>query len=119
MIHTEPSPLAGQTVDVALRGMRPNEPTATTPALFTVEDWWDRVDGRSWTDCNGVLPVIQYAMRAGFTGTLDMVDDEVLYGRIAWDGHDGGKVLVHISEIRDSEIVEQDGLTDDHSESPR
>lgn len=100
MIHPEPSPLAGQTVDIAFHV--PSLPSRTVAGTLTVEDWWDRVDGRSWHDCDGVMAVVEYALRAGLTGPdngLQMVDDEVLYGELTIGGRDAGKALVHLSEI--------------------
>lgn len=85
MRHNEPHPLAGKTVTIATgeyAGMR-----------YRVEDYWDRVAGKSWMNCDGNPACLQYAMR---TGTVDKVptDDEVLYGKLGPFGH-----LIHVSEI--------------------
>ena len=59
---------------------------------YRVEDWWDRVAGKSWMDCNGNPACLIFAMRSGLAGLP--TDDEVLYGKVGSFGH-----LVHISEI--------------------
>lgn len=79
MIHSEKSPLANQTVKL------------NSGDSFVVEDWWDRVSGKSWTVADGNPACLQYAFRSA--GNLPM-DDEVLYGKL-----DGCGVLVHISEV--------------------
>lgn len=82
MIHTEPHPLAGCTVDVEIKG-------ATQP--FHLEDWWDRIAGGSWMN-SGAIAAFAYGIRAGLEG-LPM-DDEVVYGHIGSLGH-----LIHASEL--------------------
>jgi len=57
-----------------------------------LEDWWDRVSGESWMNCEGNPGCLVYAMRSTSAG-LPM-DDEVIYGKV---GHYGS--LVHISEL--------------------
>jgi hypothetical protein len=59
---------------------------------FRVEDWWDRVYGKSWSKSDGNPAALVYCFRAGFLGLP--LDDEVLYGKIGPFGH-----LIHISEI--------------------
>jgi hypothetical protein len=124
VIHTDPSPLAGRTVDVAVRGVpvlalldesfttRPagligdpfTDPDSVFAARFTVHDWSDRVHGCSWRD--ETCPAsITYALRAGFASSRcahQMADDDVLHGDITWAGDDrgdGGTFLVHVSEL--------------------
>ena len=62
---------------------------------FAVEDWWDRVFGKSWMFADGNPAAIVYALRTG-TAAYDIpIDDEVLYGHtLDHFGH-----LVHITEI--------------------
>ena len=55
MMHDQPSPLAGKSVRIVkgrLAGLG-----------YVVEDWWDRVVGRSWMDCDGNPACLDYAMR--------------------------------------------------------
>lgn len=91
--HTEASPLAGKTVKVkagvAEIGGRE----------LRVEDWWDRVAGRSWQVCSGNPACIGYAVRAGMSGLP--TDDEVVYGKVGPLGF-----LVHLSEIETSDRAE-------------
>lgn len=82
-IHTEPHPLAGQTVTVDL---------GKGPVDYTIEDWWDRVSGGSWMFAQGNPACLGYALRSGLGGLP--TDNEVVYGKIAGLGH-----LVHVSEL--------------------
>lgn len=83
--HTDPSPHAGMQVVIDIgRGPEP----------FRVEDWWDRVYGKSWMYSNGNPAAMAYAVRSGVAGLP--VDDEVLYGK---DSQRSGH-LVHVSEVR-------------------
>lgn len=88
-IHPEPSPLAGQTVqiraDVDKIGGR----------TIRVEDYWDRLTGRSWMVSDGNPACLLYAMRTGLSSPHVPLDDEVVYGQGA---------LVHVSEIDASTI---------------
>jgi hypothetical protein len=81
MIHDAPSTLAGKTVRIKETG-----------DLYKVEDWWDRIAGKSWGDCDGNPACLAYALRAGGLGLPP--DDEVLYGKIGPLGH-----LIHMTEI--------------------
>ncbi|MDI9901338.1 hypothetical protein QM716_15880 [Rhodococcus sp. IEGM 1409] len=83
MIHTEPHPLAGQTVEIKIEG---------ETLEYRLEDWWDRVHGSSWMFAYPNPAALKYAMRAGFAGLP--VDDEVVYGKVDIFGH-----LIHVSEI--------------------
>lgn len=91
-MHGTPHPLAGQTVTVT--------PTAAVyghadakPFEFRIEDWNDRVFGRSWMDMNGHPASLGYAMRSAVGGLP--TDNEVVYGK---DGHGLGH-LVHVNEF--------------------
>jgi hypothetical protein len=90
VIHTEAHPQAGQTVNVALV-----QPGNTLAVEFRLEDYWDRIAGKSWMDSDGNPAALQYGMRAGLIGLP--VDDEVVYGKVAAFGY-----LVHVSEISPS-----------------
>jgi hypothetical protein len=86
--HPYPHPLAGQTVTVRadLHGEGPG------PHDFQVEDWNDRLFGRSWMHMEGHPASLAYAMRSAVGGLP--LDDEVVYGKVGCLGH-----LVHVSEI--------------------
>lgn len=79
-MHPEPHPHAGHTV------------TLTNGAEFEVDDWADRLFGRSWMLMDGNPAALTYAMRAGTNGLP--VDDEVLGGK--WNGD---TTLIHVSEV--------------------
>lgn len=90
--HSDPHPLAGQTVTVT-----PAFPLSTHPApgpvTFRVEDWDDRVFGKSWMVNDGNAASMAYAVRSAM-GRLP-IDNEVVYGKCpSGMGH-----LVHVSEI--------------------
>jgi hypothetical protein len=78
-MHTEPHPLAGETVLVY-------------DDSFQVEDWWDRFYGKSWMVSEGNIAAYQYAIRSALAGLP--IDDEVVYGKIGDFDH-----LVHVSEL--------------------
>ena len=86
-IHEDPHPTANTTVPV-LTGPFRGEAVA-------VEDWWDRVGGRSWRDSQGTPAGIAYAARIILGQAPD--DDDVLYGKISGQG-----TLLHQSEITNS-----------------
>lgn len=88
MIHAEQSPLASSTVTVFIAGGR------HVLDMFIIEDWWDRVAGKSWRDCDGNPAALNYAYRAGSNGLP--LDDDVLYGKTA----NGRGLLVHVSEVQ-------------------
>lgn len=98
MIHGEAHPLAGQTVKLNATASDPTQGCVVEGALYRIEDWWDRVAGRSWTVCDGNPACLQYAMRTGLSGNSHL-DDEVVYGKIDGLGH-----LVHVSEL--AEVTE-------------
>lgn len=90
MIHSEKHPLAGATV--ILHPVNPYEDVQES-AEYRIEDWWDRVAGKSWMDCEGNPACIQYAVRSSIPNNIPM-DDEVVYGKIGYLGY-----LVHVSEL--------------------
>jgi len=79
MTHTERHPFAGQTMRIRAHVTHPQQP-AFGGEDFHVEDWWDRVAGKSWMDCNGKPACLVYAMRSGFSKHHVPTDDEVVYG---------------------------------------
>ena len=83
-MHSEKSPLAGQTLRIKSGLFKDNE--------YWVEDWWDHLTGGSWAWARGNPSCLDYAVR----GVIDNLpnDDEVLYGKIGILGK-----LVHISEL--------------------
>lgn len=86
MIHTEPHPLAGQTVEIKIEG---------ETLEYRLEDWWDRVHGSSWMFSDGNPAALKYAVRAALREPASLpLDDEVVYGKVDIFGH-----LIHVSEI--------------------
>ena len=57
MIHKNEHELSGKTVVVNV-----NHPYILANSEFTVEDWWDRVSGRSWRNCIGNPACLHYAL---------------------------------------------------------
>ena len=92
MVHSEQHPLAGKTAKIR-EGVKHFQVKDFGGSDFRVEDYWDRVSGKSWMDCNGNPACLIYAMRAG-TEKLP-IDDEVVYGKVGCFGH-----LVHVSELQ-------------------
>lgn len=87
IIHNEPHPLAGQTVEVDV------ETHIGNMTRFVVEDWWDRLGAGSWMYADGNFAAMHYAVRGGL---LDLpLDDEVVYGK---DEHGLGHIL-HVTEL--------------------
>lgn len=87
-MHTEPHPLAGQTVKIA------DDVDELAGQDYTVEDYWDRVVGKSWMDSTGIPACWHYVTRTGKQDKQVPRDDEVLYGHV-----DGYGKLVHVSEL--------------------
>lgn len=78
-IHAEPFEGAGQTYKIG-------------DADYRVEDWWDRVAGKSWMDSDGNPACIDYALRSAHAALP--IDNEVVYGKVGRIG-----CLVHVSEL--------------------
>lgn len=95
MKHTTTHPLAGRTVTVKPSAAVYGHPDAS-PFKFEVEDWNDRLFGRSWMDYEGHPASISYAVRSAIGGLP--TDNEVVYGH---DGQGFGH-LVHVSEIAEA-----------------
>lgn len=88
-MHQQPSPLAGTTVT-----LKTNIASEIAGRKFQVEDYWDRVSGKSWKVADGNTACMNYALRTGLQEFHVPMDDEVLYGKVGGFGH-----LVHISEL--------------------
>lgn len=88
MMHDTRHPLAGKTVTVNadLHGDGPGD------HQFTIEDWNDRLFGKSWMFMEGHPASLIYAMRSAMTNLP--TDNEVVYGKVGSSGH-----LIHVSEL--------------------
>lgn len=96
-MHKDKSPLAGKTVRVkphVTHFQRPN----FGGSKIQIEDWHDRVAGKSWKICQGNPACIVYAVRTAVQSVPVPVDDEVLYGHEVGASLSLGH-LVHITEI--------------------
>lgn len=97
-IHADPHPLAGQIVTLDSNAADPVRGMVMPGEQFHIEDWWDRVSGKSWMLSHNNPAAVQFAMRTGIRcGMEDGViptDDEVLYGHIGGIGH-----LIHVCEL--------------------
>lgn len=71
-MHDTPHTLSGQRV--TLKGCCDEHKEKTV----RLEDWWDRVAGKSWMDCDGNPACLAYAIRAALAALPS--DDNVLYG---------------------------------------
>ena len=77
MLHKEKSPLANQKLKIKTQA---NEIGGKE---ILVEDWWDRVAGKSWMNCDGNPVCLNYAMRTGLSMDISVpTDNEVVYGKI-------------------------------------
>lgn len=94
-MHSEKSPLAGKTVRIKAH-VTHAQVTDFGGSAYRVEDWQDRVMGKSWMFCDGNPACLVYAMRTGMSKHRVPTDDEVLYGKVGSFGH-----LLHISEIEE------------------
>ncbi len=86
-IHTTESPLAGKSVQI--------ETGVLSGHTLHVEDWWDRVAGKSWMHCDGNPACLAFAMREPTP-----LDNDVLYGKIGNAG-----TLVHVSMLAAEETL--------------
>ena len=93
MLHKESSELAGKTVKIRPEIKHPQDPNFGG-SDFRVEDWVDKIMGKSWMFCKGNPACLVYAVRTGLSETKVPTDDEVLYGKVGCFGH-----LVHVSEL--------------------
>jgi len=93
--HVEQSTFASKSVQLHSWVKHPQDETFSS-AEFLVEDWWDRVSGKSWMFCDGNPACLVYAIRTGFSEVPIPTNDEVLYGHT----RNGLGHLVHISEVK-------------------
>ncbi len=93
-MHKEKSPLAGESVKIKKHVEHYQYPDFGGSEI-KIEDWQDRVVGKSWMDCNGNPACMVYAMRTACSIPPVPTDDEVLYGH----RKDGLGSLVHMSEL--------------------
>jgi len=93
MLHKEKSVLAGKTVKIKKTATHQQVPDFGG-SDYLVEDWCDRIIGKSWMYANGNPACLIYAMRSADQSPEIPIDNEVLYGHVGAFGH-----LVHISEI--------------------
>ena len=93
-MHKDLHPMAGKVVKI-----KPEVTHLQVPEFggmdFHVEDWWDKIAGKSWMVSDGNPAAIVYAMRTGFAAHHVPIDDEVVYGK----GPGGLGHLVHVTEI--------------------
>lgn len=87
-MHTTPHPLARQTIAVP-----PDADDGGPSFSFRVEDWGDRVLGRSWRVADGLPVALVYALRVAEKQLP--LDDDVVYGHDAT----GFAHLIHSTEI--------------------
>jgi len=95
-MHTESHPMAGQTVTIKPEITHPQQ-SEFGGMEFRVEDWWDRLTGKSWMVSDGNPACLIYAMRTGFAKYHVPTDDEVVYGK----GPGGLGHLVHVTELEE------------------
>ena len=95
-LHTESHPLAGKTVLLKLK-LTDYRSGIIEGQGFRIEDWWDKLTGKSWGASAGNPAAMKYAIRAGVSGLP--TDDKVVYGKIGGFDH-----LIHESEL--GEVVE-------------
>ena len=92
-MHAESHPLAGKIVKI-----KPEVTHFQQPEFggmdFVIEDWWDKLTGRSWMVSDGNPAALVYAMR---TAVKTPIDDEVVYGK--GTGRFALGHLVHVSEL--------------------
>jgi len=105
IIHNTPSPLAGKTVRIKAEVLKSRN-TFGGRAEYHVEDYWDRVSGKSWMDSDGNPAAIDYALRTGACSHHVPTDDEVLYGKVGPFGK-----LIHVSEVEAMAAMTQPATT--------
>lgn len=90
-IHREISPLANRKMTLEIDVSHPRVKDLGGTEIL-IEDWWDRISGKSWMYESGNRDCLYYAMRVGYNRLP--IDDEVLCGTV-----NEVEYLVHISEI--------------------
>ena len=103
MTHKEQHPMAGVTLRIKEGVTDPLQKQVVGGAKYTVEDWWDRLTGKSWALSDGNPAAMQYGMRLGLSENSTPLDDEVVYGKIVSDvgGFEFGH-LVHVTELEEA-----------------
>ena len=90
-IHEKPFEFSGKTVKIKEGVTHPQVPNFGGQE-FVIEDWWDRLQDKSWKDCDGNPAALLYAFRIADNNLP--IDDEVVYGKVGSFGH-----LVHVEEL--------------------
>lgn len=96
-MHNDSHPLAYKSVKLNEKA-KDRLGEVVEDAVYRIEDWWDKLTGKSWMYSDGNPAALKYAMRSGLYAQLP-IDDEVVYGKIGNFGH-----LVHVSEL--GEVVD-------------
>jgi hypothetical protein len=94
-MHTTPHPFAGKTVRIKKETKHPQVENFGG-SDFKLEDWWDRVSGKSWMNSVGNPACMIYAMRSATCKPPLPIDNEVVYGKVSCYGH-----LVHVTELEE------------------
>jgi len=92
-MHDAPHPLAGKTAKIK-KDVVHLQFKDFGGSEIRVEDWWDKVSGKSWMDSVGNPACLVYAMRSAMQKPPLPIDDEVVYGKVSCYGH-----LVHVTEL--------------------
>jgi hypothetical protein len=97
VIHSEPHPAAGARMRVKASAKHPQYPEFGG-AVVMIEDWADRVLGRSWKDTIGNPAAMIYAFRMG--RAMGPHDDECVYAK-----HGSFGIIIHASELELPEVA--------------
>ena len=82
--HADAHPMSGNVVKITAGAFAGSD--------YRVEDWWDRMAGQSWMDCDGNPACLEYAVRSASEGSP--LDNDVVYGKIGAFGK-----LIHVSQF--------------------
>jgi hypothetical protein len=93
-MHNEPHPLAGKTVKIKQGVIDPAQGLVVGGAEYRIEDWADRLYGKSIWLADGNPAAMHYAFRLGAQLNRPPADDECVYGKIRSLGH-----VVHVTEL--------------------
>lgn len=101
-VHAAPHPYAGKTLklDITMHGLDKfaAHDIGSGVQEYRVEDWWDRIAGKSWMHCDGNFAALGYAARSGALGLP--LNDEVVYGKVGGLGF-----LIHNDELLAAELA--------------
>jgi len=93
ILHETPSPLANTACRIKAH-VNHHQFQNFGGSEILIEDWWDRVAGKSWKQMTMTNPAaLVYTLRLKDNPTTPQ-DDEVLYGKISGLG-----VLINIAEL--------------------